>query len=57
MPPQEILKYEYDESTDVITIEGIKYSGDFFRMFNGPSDRKYRLEVNGEGVMNLVPCD
>lgn len=57
MPPQETLKFEYDEATDVITIEGIKYNGDFFRMFNGPSDRKYTLQVNDDGIMSLVPCD
>ncbi len=27
------LQFEYDEEKDVMTIEGMKYSGDFFRIF------------------------
>ena len=26
------LRYEYDERTDIFTIEGVQYSGEFFRM-------------------------
>ena len=28
------LQYEYDENLDIMTIEGVRYSGEFFRAFS-----------------------
>lgn len=47
------LNFSYDQSTDLITIEGIKYSGDFFRMFASQAivDQIVRVVSNKDGVI------
>lgn len=44
------LKFEYDSDKDIITIEGVAYSGDFFRMLGSvPTTRLFRIRCD-EGI-------
>ena len=50
------LNFSYEAEEDVMIIEGIKYSGDFFRFMaiSGPSDQAFRIkERNEDGVLVL----
>ncbi len=50
MFPPESLHFSYDEATDVLTIEGIKYHGDFFRVMSisGPSDKLFKIVAKSD---------
>jgi hypothetical protein len=53
------LNFEYDKEIDVITIEGVKYSGDFFRFFaNPPRDCAFKIVSNDNGhlVIKELPA-
>lgn len=47
------LEFNYDEEADVLTVEGIRYSGNFFRFFAvaGPSDDVFRVVERHDGVV------
>ncbi len=54
--PPAPLAYHYDEGLDVMTVEGIKYSGHFFRVLalTGPSDQAFRIVGRDEdGVLTI----
>jgi hypothetical protein len=54
------LNFSYDQAADIITIEGIKYSGDFFRMFASQAivDQIVRVVSNSNGVIVVEdPCE
>lgn len=52
------LQFDYDESSDVMTIEGIKYSGELFRQwgsFNGiPSGTKFQIIRDADTCFSLI---
>ena len=51
LPQTHLLVIDYDDKTDVVTIEGVRYSGEFFRCFAEPNPQKlYRIERLGEIV-------
>jgi len=47
------LEYSYDEETDIITIEGVKYSAGLFKSLPFPSDPDTWLRIisNEDGVI------
>ncbi len=54
------LDFKYDSILDVLTVEGMKYSGDFFRAMAtyGPSIKPFRIvERTGDGVVVLESVD
>lgn len=59
LEPYSNLEFDYDPTTDVMTIEGVKYSGNFFRFFavTGPSDQKFKIvgrKVDGALIIQKV---
>lgn len=53
------LKFHYDEQTDCMEIEGIMYSGDFFRSMSVdgvPVGRCFRVESRDKGFVELDTC-
>ena len=52
--PKLPLEIEYDKAKDQITIDGITFSGDYFRTFQAPDpDACYRFIVDGKNVLTL----
>lgn len=51
--PQKPLAFSYDEMSDVMTIEGMKFSGDFFRLMAAQViiDAPIRVLSNADGVV------
>lgn len=49
------LNYQYDAQTDVLTIEGIRYSGTLFRQLGGllPLHTQFVITSRGDGVIVL----
>lgn len=49
------LDFSYDTGNDIMTIEGIKYSGEIFRAFGiGPTPGKWLRIISLEnGVLNV----
>jgi hypothetical protein len=46
------LNFEYDKDADVITIEGVNYSGAFFRFFaNPPRDTVFKIIQDDSGSL------
>ena len=52
------LEFSYDPALDVMTIEGIRFSGDVFRLWSLADKRFYRFEKSGDLVkLDVVyPC-
>jgi hypothetical protein len=52
------LAFSYDADKDCLTVEGVKYSGDFFRMFADPDPAAlYRIEKDEYGAVTVVKCE
>jgi hypothetical protein len=53
------LEFSYDETRDQMTIEGRKYSADFFRFFADHNDgRLFRfVSSNDDGVVTIQTLD
>jgi len=48
------LKFQYDEAKDQITINGVTFSGDYFRTFQTPNpDACYRFIIDEKNVLTL----
>ncbi len=49
------LKFDYDGTLDIITIEGICYSGNLFRQLGGilPTDQAFCITARKDGVITL----
>ena len=50
------LNFSYDESLDRITIEGVVFSGEFFRMFckSLPINKPFKIVSRKNGVLEIV---
>jgi hypothetical protein len=48
------LDYEYDPRIDVITIEGVRYSGDFFRLFAAPPAGVHLVVERRDGMITIT---
>ena len=54
---RERLQFEYDLLRDALTVEGVKFSGDFFRFFAMPNEGAlFRIirQQDGEVVVQTV---
>ena len=49
------MSVQYDEAADVLTVNGVRYSGCFFRGLSviRPSERTFRIMKRGDGVVTL----
>jgi len=49
------LQFSYDEAADVLTVEGIRYSGDMFRMLGGmmPVGEAFEIVACADGVLTV----
>lgn len=49
------LNIEYDPDFDIVTIEGIKYTGALFRELGGllPIEKTFRILMRKDGVLTL----
>lgn len=47
------LQFQYDQQTDILTIEGIRYSGEMFRQLGGvlPEGNAFVVEARADGVL------
>jgi uncharacterized protein YuzB (UPF0349 family) len=50
-----ILNFDYDENTDILTIEGIPYSGHFFRCLKKLIEEEISQGESNEHVDENVP--
>jgi len=49
------LSFSYDAEKDWLTVEGVKYSGDFFRCFTMPNPLAlYRIMKDEWGAVNVM---
>lgn len=50
-----MLDFSYDRARDILTVEGIKYSGEFFRCFaeSIPLKSWFRIIERGDGVIAI----
>jgi len=48
------LDYEYDTRIDVMTIEGVRYSGDFFRLFAAPPEGVHLAMERRDGTIIIT---
>ena len=49
------LDIKYDGGKDILTIEGIAYSGEYFRTLSRPNpDRLYRIEVKETKIGKIL---
>ena len=62
IPPP--LKYDYDETTDTLTVSGVKYTGDLFRAFatakpdwTSQAFRYRRREADGRVELQVLRDD
>lgn len=55
----EDLKFSYDTDGDVITIEGIHYSGEVFRQLGGllPAGEIFKLVKRSDGILTIFKWD
>ena len=56
MPAQSPLRYEYDEATDVMIIEGVRYSGALLRGWGRdgfPVGMCIRIKSRDDGVLTV----
>lgn len=54
MIPKGNLTFSYDEAQDILTIEGIRYSGNFFRELSSeglPLGMSFKIVERGDGVV------
>ena len=51
-----MLKFSYDEHLDVMTIEGIKYSGQLFKDFarDLPEGQYFKFNSRKDGVVEII---
>ena len=57
---QRSIEFDYDEASDVVTIEGIHYSGDIFRMFGKamPLETPFKIiERTPDGVLAVMQME
>ena len=47
------MEISYDENTDILTIDGIRYSGLIFKTFVNPSNKVYSFCKNDNGAINV----
>lgn len=49
------LQFSYDEAADVLTVEGIRYSGDMFRILGGmmPVGETFEIVARADGVLTV----
>lgn len=54
---QKVLDISYSADCDVLTIEGVRYSGDFFRCMGDPDKQALYEIIKQDGLitMNRVP--
>ena len=53
------LQFVYEPATDILTIEGVRYSGDVFRTWSVPPNRFFKFERRLDGNLwleEVVPC-
>lgn len=52
--PTQGLAYQYDEDTDVLTVEGIKYAGSVFRAFGiAPIGTTFKIVERKDGIVTV----
>lgn len=52
--PPKPLKFSYDEESDVLTIERIRYSGELFRAFGfAPEGERFEIVERKDGIVTL----
>lgn len=53
------LKYRYDVTKDLMTIEGLRFAGDFFRQFGHamPLDTPMKITVREDGFITVVQIE
>ena len=47
------LHIEYDEAKDIVTIEGVMYSGEFFRWFADPLPDSLIRVTKQDGIVKI----
>lgn len=50
----EKLNIKYDHNRDIVEIEGINYSGEFFRVFSMPEEKALYQITHNDGVVTLT---
>lgn len=47
------LEFSYDEKEDILTVEGVRYSGDYFRFLakEPPDPRWFRMKKREDGIV------
>jgi hypothetical protein len=54
-PTARSLAIAYDATTDVVTIEGIRYAGELFRGIGiGPTERWFKIVKREDGLVTLT---
>lgn len=53
MPDKKKLNISYDQDEDILTIEGMKYSGDLFRAFADSDSESLEMEKDKNGKITI----